>query len=139
MPKNKPLRLVIDTNLWISFLISDRERKLDSLLSLRKVIILFSNDLIDEINRISHYPKLKKHFGESAIEDMLISLESYIEMVDVSSEVTLCRDPNDDFLLALSQDGKANYLLTGDKDLLEIKKFGKTAITTLTQFLSSHL
>ncbi len=51
MPKNKPLRLVVDTNLWISFLISDRQRRLDSLLYLEKVRFLFSAELLEEINR----------------------------------------------------------------------------------------
>jgi predicted nucleic acid-binding protein len=47
MPKNKPVRIVIDTNLWISFLISDRERKLDNLLLVKNIHILFSPELID--------------------------------------------------------------------------------------------
>ena len=51
------------------------------------------------------------------------------------SIVTICRDPNDNFLLALAKDGNADYLLTGDKDLLELKKSGKTKIKTITSFI----
>ena len=135
MPKSKSLRLVIDTNLWISFLISDRQRRLDSLLYLEKVRLLFSAELLDEINITVTKPKLKKYFSANAMEEMLLNLESYIELIEVKSNVKVCRDTKDNFLLALSKDGKADYLLTGDKDLLDLAKFGKTEILTISKFL----
>lgn len=46
---------------------------------------------------------------------MRLSLEDYIELVKVKSKVDICRDPNDNFLLALSKDGRANFLITGTK------------------------
>ena len=46
----------------------------------------------------------------------------------------ICRDPKDDFLLALSKESKANYLITGDKDLLYIEVYGRTKIVTVRQF-----
>jgi predicted nucleic acid-binding protein len=46
----------------------------------------------------------------------------------------VCRDPKDNFLLALAKDGLADYLITGDRDLLSVKKFGKTQIVTLNEF-----
>ena len=51
------------------------------------------------------------------------------------SNVNLCRDEKDDFLLALAQDGNADFLITGDKDLLEIEKFGETTILTISDYL----
>ncbi len=101
MPKNKPLRLVIDTNLWISFLISDRQRKLDSLLYLDKIKILFSKELLDELDQTIIKPKLQKYFSATALEEMLGTLESYVDLINVTSLVDVCRDPKDNFLLAL--------------------------------------
>jgi uncharacterized protein len=135
MPKNKPLKIVVDTNLWISFLISDRQRKLDSLLYLEKVRFLFSAELLDESDNAVNKPKLKKYFSKNALEEMLLNLEPYIELVDVTSSVNACRDPKDNFLLSLSKDGKADFLLTGDNDLLDLKKNGKTRIFTIAKFL----
>ena len=91
--------------------------------------------MLDEIDRVSIFPKLKKYFSAHAVEEMLLSLEDYIDLIQVSSKVDICRDPNDNFLLALAKDGKADYLLTGDKDLLELKNFGKTKIKTITSFI----
>jgi putative PIN family toxin of toxin-antitoxin system len=135
MPKNKPLKIVVDTNLWISFLISDRQRKLDSLLYLDRIQLLFSAELLSEINTTTSKPKLKKYFSKNAFEEMLLNLEPYLKIIEVKSNVTVCRDPKDNFLLSLSKDGKADYLLTGDNDLLDLKKYGNTRILTLTNFL----
>ena len=135
MPKSRLLRLVIDTNLWISFLISNRLRKLDTLLLSERLRFLFSTELLDEINRTITKPKLQKHFSKNALEEMLLTLEPYIDFVEVKSKINVCRDPKDNFLLALAKDGKAHYLLTGDKDLLDLKAYGKTKIVTITHFL----
>ena len=56
--------------------------------------------------------------------------------IDVSSTVDVCRDAKDNFLLALAKDGKASHLLTGDKDLLVLKNFGKTKILTISEYLT---
>ena len=66
---------------------------------------------------------------------MLSKFEPFIDLIEVESSVTVCRDPKDNFLLALAKDGKADYLLTGDKDLLDLIKFGKTKIKTITEFI----
>jgi predicted nucleic acid-binding protein len=60
--------------------------------------------------------------------------------VETSSVIKLSPDSKDDFLLALCKDGKADYLLTGNKiDLLDLKQFEQTTILSLTEFLSLNL
>lgn len=135
MPKNKPLRPIIDTNLWVSFITSNKQRLLDHLLFNGNARLLFSTELTTEIQETITKPKLKKFFKANAVEEMLLAFEPFIEIVEVESIATACRDTKDNFLLALAKDGKADYLLTGDKDLLDIKKFGKTKIKTIAAFI----
>ncbi|MCW3108597.1 MAG: putative toxin-antitoxin system toxin component, family [Segetibacter sp.] len=135
MPKSKPLKLVIDTNLWISLIISNKQNLLDPLLYSEKVRFLFSIELITEIETTITKPKLKKYFGTNAMDEMLSTFDPFIDLIEVKSIISECRDPKDNFLLALAKDGKADYLLTGDKDLLELKKFGKTKIKTISSFI----
>ncbi|MCZ2460859.1 MAG: putative toxin-antitoxin system toxin component, PIN family [Chitinophagales bacterium] len=59
--------------------------------------------------------------------------------INVVSEISVCRDPKDNFLLALAKDTKADYLITGDKDLLELKQFDRTIICTLADFIKIHI
>lgn len=134
MLKNKPLRLVIDTNLWISFIISRKYDQLDPLLFSNKARILFSAELIQELKAVISKPRLKKYFTENSLEEMLEVFEPFIDFIDVKSKIKVCRDAQDDFLLALAKDGKAHYLLTGDKDLIVIEKFEKTTILNMQQF-----
>jgi len=68
------------------------------------------------------------------LEDILETIDEVAEFVNVTSEITKCRDPKDNFLLSLAVDGKADYLLTGDKDLLVIKKIGNSEIKTISEF-----
>jgi putative PIN family toxin of toxin-antitoxin system len=134
MPKNKTLKLIIDTNLWVSFIISDKLNLLDTLLLAEEARLLFSTELITEIQQTITKPKLRKYFATNALDEMLSAFEPFIDLIKVESVTSICRDPKDNFLLALAKDGKADYLLTGDKDLLELKKHGKTKIKTITSF-----
>ena len=138
MQKNKPLKLIIDTNLWIRFIISNSQNELDILLFNNKARLLFSEALMNEIELTITKPKLKRFFPAIAIREMLSVFEPFIDFVEVSSSIEVCRDPKDNFLLALAKDGKADYLLTGDKDLLALKKFDRTNIITIREFLDER-
>ena len=138
MAKNKSLRLVIDTNLWISFIISKKLNLLEPTLLAVNTRILFSSELVEELQATITKPKLQKYFSENALEEMLTVFDPYIDFITVKSKVAICRDPNDNFLLALAKDGKANYLLTGDNDLLNIGKCGKTIIIKISEFLEQN-
>jgi uncharacterized protein len=57
-------------------------------------------------------------------------------LIEVTSQITLSRDPKDDFLLALSIDSQADYLLTGDEDLLVLQKIEQTSILKIADFIA---
>jgi uncharacterized protein len=135
MPKPKD-RVVIDTNLWISFLISKEYIRLDKILSDKHIVLLYSQQLIDEFIEVALRPKFKKYFSAEDLQALLISMSDKAIFIEVSSTVNVCRDTKDNFLLALAKDGKASHLLTGDKDLLVLKTFGKTKILTITDYLT---
>jgi len=54
----------------------------------------------------------------------------------VTSAVDRCRDSKDNFLLALAEDGNADYLITGDRDLLVLEKHLTTRIVSFSNFLN---
>ena len=60
MAKNRTIKIIIDTNLWISFIISNKITLLDELLFSKKIKILFSTELLDEIAGTISKPKLKR-------------------------------------------------------------------------------
>ncbi|MFN3803082.1 putative toxin-antitoxin system toxin component, PIN family [Belliella pelovolcani] len=56
----------------------------------------------------------------------------------MESKINECRDPKDNFLLSLSVDGKADFLVTGDSDLLVLGKIEKTKIVSWAEFISKE-
>ncbi|TVQ02412.1 MAG: putative toxin-antitoxin system toxin component, PIN family [Balneolaceae bacterium] len=128
------MRLILDTNLWISFLISSKYEKLDELLFNQKCKLIFSQELLEEFVTVAKRPKLRKYISRDELEDLLETIDEVAEFVNVTSEISESRDPKDNFLLSLAVDGKADYLLTGDKDLLVLKEFGNTEIKTISEF-----
>ena len=134
MPKLKD-RVIIDTNLWISFLITKNYSRLDKILSEKFVTLLYSQDLIDEFIEVAQRPKFKKYFGTEDLQTLLLSLSSRATFIEVSSVIGVCSDLKDNFLLSLAKDGKASHLLTGDKDLLALKNYGRTKILTIADYL----
>jgi putative PIN family toxin of toxin-antitoxin system len=136
--RKKKDRIIIDTNLWISFLLSKRTSGLDKLFHDQSITIIFSQELLDEFIEVARRPKLKKYFNLTDLEELLLQINLHAEFVFVISNIDLCRDHKDNFILSLAIDSNAKYLLTGDKDLLEVNKVGKTKIITVTQFLSGR-
>ncbi len=135
MPKTKH-RVIIDTNLWISFLLTKDFSKIDLLLKDNKLTLLFSQELLDEFVEVAQRPKFKKYFSTNDLQDLLSKIRTKAEFISVTSFIDLCRDKKDNFLLALANDGKATHLITGDKDILGIEKLNKTEISTMTDYLT---
>ena len=131
-------RVVIDTNLWISFLLAKDFRKLDKLFADDRLVLLFSQELLDEFVEVARRPKFRKYFTLSDLQNLLLQVRTRAEFVNVTSDIILCRDPKDNFLLSLAADGQATHLLTGDKDLLDLQTIGKTVIQPITSYLSAR-
>jgi len=127
-------RIIIDTNLWISFLLSKRFGFIDKLLDSGKAELVFCTELLAELIEVTNRPKLKKFFTADDWTLIQEIIDRHAIHVPLVSSVTLCRDEKDNFLLSLAKDAKADYLLTGDKDLLVLKTFGVTQIITITEF-----
>lgn len=134
---NKPQRIIIDTNLWVSFLISDNV-KLEDLLFAQKVSLIFSEELMQEFVSVTGRPKFARYFNLQTVEELLSVIHEVATFVQVTTTVSICRDPKDDFLLALALDSNADVLITGDSDLLELEQVGGTRIMTLSSFLDTQ-
>ena len=134
MPDQKPTKVIIDTNLWISFLIGKQSKSLKILLVEQTIQPILSEQLLQEISLVSQRPKLQKYFPQSKVNELIDFLQIIGLSIDIRSEVLLCRDEKDNYLLALAKDSQADFLITGDKDLLVFQQFESTKIVTYQQF-----
>lgn len=131
-PPGRPWRVVVDTNAWLSAFLNPDSQVGRRLLRLRlssRFLLVFSRELQDEIVRVL---TTKSYFTAriSAVNLGRIRrrVARFAPVVAVQSVVSVCRDPHDNFLLALCQDAAADFLISGDKDLLVLGSFGPTRI-----------
>jgi len=128
-------RIIIDTNIWISFLLIGGFSKLDRIIKENLCVLLFSIELLEELTDVASRPKFRKYFPPEDLLDLLSQIEKNSEIINVVSVVERCRDPKDNFLLSLAHDGEATHIISGDRDLTDLGKFGKTTIVTIVEYL----
>ena len=131
------MRIIVDANCWISSLLTPSFRARLEIVFGAKYRLLCSEKLFHELEKAINKPYLAKKVVRAEYDKLVSRLRTDAELVDVQSAVDICRDPKDNFLLALAKGGNADYLITGDDDLLVLKEFEKTKIVKLGDFESS--
>ncbi|MGB3262788.1 MAG: putative toxin-antitoxin system toxin component, PIN family [Microcoleus sp.] len=134
MPEKQTIKVIIDTNLWISFLIGKELANLKQLIVEGVIQVVLCEQIIEEINLVTQRPKLQKYFPVTKVQELLELLRIIGLWIEVTSEVSICRDAKDNYLLALAKDSQADFLITGDADLLTLVNFEGTKISTYKDF-----
>jgi putative PIN family toxin of toxin-antitoxin system len=136
MKLEEKIRVIVDVNIWISFLIGRRLQRIFDVLVRPQITLIFSKELLDELCAVTQRPKFKKYFSSSEnVEELLNFLSNIGEIVELPEILPeKCRDRKDDYLLELAVISNADFLITGDKDLLVIQTIGECQIVTASEF-----
>ena len=133
------MRVVLDTGILIAALIT-RGTPPDRIYQAwrkRRFELVTSEWQLDEFRRVSRYPKLRKYLHPIEAGNLVNGLRQQALMLGDLPDVELSADPDDNPLLAMAIAGEVDYLVSGDKrDVLVLKKVGKTRIITARQFLT---
>lgn len=132
--KNKSVKVIFDTNVWISFLIGKRLSKIKNHIINGNITIITTEQLLLEIKIVTSRNKLKKYFPKESVNELIELLETIAVNVIIKPRHFINRDPKDNFLLDLIDFSKADYLVTGDKDLLRHNPFKTSEILTPMEF-----
>lgn len=135
------MRVLTDTNLFIAYLLKPRD---DSVVSLlldavieEDVILLMPAELLAEINHtIKRKPHLIRVITKERLDKFLSLLQSICEEIPLITTAipAITRDPKDDYLIAYALVSKADYLVTGDKDLLVLEQVESVKIVDAREF-----
>jgi putative PIN family toxin of toxin-antitoxin system len=129
----KKLRIVLDTNIIVSAIIfKGKPRDIYDFALNEKYTTITSSTLISELTGI-----LIKRFSLSLAEINLIEhqIREIFEVVHPKESINKVRDVDDNRVLEAAVEGKCHYIITGDKDLLDLKSYNQITILTPREFL----
>jgi len=132
--KSKYYKTIIDTNIWISFLIGKSLRGLQNHIDSESIRIVTCKEQYIELSEVFKKPKLKKYFTKEQVTEFFELLDESSECIEIHTKTDICRDPKDNYLVSLSIDSHANFLITGDQDLLELDRIGETLVLRFNDF-----
>lgn len=130
-------RVVIDTNVFISGVLSMKSlpaRCVEAVVAGGQLIATRAT-LTELFDRLLS-PKFDPYVTRARREELLSRLAPLVEIVEVVQQVRACRDSQDDKFLEAAVNGRADVLVTGDKDLLELHPFRGIAILCPADYLS---
>jgi putative PIN family toxin of toxin-antitoxin system len=132
---NELLRGVFDNNVLVSAaLLGGVPRKaFDKILD--NGIVLVSVPVLLELADVLNREKFNKYVTHDERMRFMVSFLKVAELIEISETIIACRDPKDDKLLELAVCGDADFLVTGDKDLLVLNPFRRIEIITPREFL----
>jgi putative PIN family toxin of toxin-antitoxin system len=105
----------------------------------KNISVIASPKIVEEFLDVSSREKLKKYIKRENIPKVLDLIKTHCVNDPVEyATATELRDPDDLYLLALSDIVGANFLLTGDKDLLALEKYNKTEIISYSEFIANY-
>ncbi|GHU06101.1 PIN domain-containing protein [Spirochaetia bacterium] len=131
------MRIVIDTNILISAIFFDGlpEKLIDLVLS-DTVAAIISEDILREYEVTVQDMIQKLHAAEFHFS--LATLLEHLIVVAPQSQIEICRDPDDDKFINCAVDTGCEYIVSGDKDLLVLKNYGKVQILTVREFFNKE-
>lgn len=134
-------RAVVDTNILIRALIKPRSTVGPVLTRLAEgeYVIVYSELILDELIAKLALPRIRAKYAidDQTIETTVALLALRGELVHPTRSVKVCRDPKDDMLIEAALAGNAEYLVTGDEDLLVLKKYETVRMVTPRTFLAA--
>jgi len=125
--------VVIDCNIWITLSINTQIDFIADL-SDNGIIIASCPTLRNEITNVLNRPKLSKFISTIQIKEVVELHDMVTTTYSLGQILNVVADPKDNYLFALSEKSKADYLVTGDKLLLQIMEYKKTKVITLADF-----
>jgi putative PIN family toxin of toxin-antitoxin system len=129
-------RFVADTNVLISRIVFRNSVPAQALRRATEAgDLLVSAETLEELGAVLFRPKFDNYIPRSRRLEFYESLQLTATLIESVAPITACRDPKDDKFLALALTGHADFILTGDQDLLVLHPFRDIDILTPRQYL----
>ena len=131
------MKIVIDTNVVASAIFfGGKPKELLELLVSHSLEAFASTEIITEYHETieelcNRYPDKPENLPLSIIIGAM-------KLIEPSSTINICRDPDDDKFIECAVEAKCLYIVSGDKDLLSLERYGKVQIVTVSEFFKQY-
>ena len=126
--------IVLDTNVWVSAMVfGGNPRSVLQQVSTQDILIGISEEILSEIRRILHskFPTFVPKF-----ENLFLSLQPKLSFATRGAiQIDICRDPKDNMVLETAVIAGAKFIISGDSDLLTLKRYKNITILSPIGFL----
>ena len=132
------MRVVVDTNVVISgvFFGGAPRRVLDAIVD-SEMQASATGEIVEEYSRV--VDRMIERKGGRLRGDVFSVLVSKLELIEPVTHVEVCRDPDDDKFIGCALDARAVYIVSGDKDLLDMGSYGGVEMVTAAEFCERYL
>ena len=129
------MKVILDCNIWISFLLSRQDCLLRRMLMDTRFDIFICEELLAEIVNVARRDKIRKRVSEAELQQLLKIIDAFCEKTTIEHIAkSIIRDPKDLYLLSLAETIDADYIVSGDKDLTDLNQHLRTRIIKLADF-----
>ena len=130
------IHVVLDTNIYLSgFIFGGKSRKVLEYAIESKIRVHISNEILNEIATVLKRPKFG--LNERQVRFVLNEIELLSETCEPSESISnVCRDVKDHIILECAVESKADYIVSGDDDLLSLKKYKEIKILNCNELLT---
>jgi len=132
------MRIVIDTNVVASAIFfGGKPEHLIELLMQQDVDAFVSQDILREYQETVN--ELTQKYSQRKIHVPFTQIAAACKMIEPTSQIHVCRDPDDDKFIECAVDSQSIYIVSGDKDLLDINHYQNVKIVTVADFFKIYL
>ena len=132
------VRAVLDTNILVSALLTPKGEAAAILRDLPRFTLCLSDEILVEVEGVLARDRIRRRYPlrDEDVAGYLERLRQVAVLALPQEAVTgVSRDPDDDRVIACAVVGRADVIVSGDKDLLTLKQVGRIPILTATEFL----
>ena len=132
------MRVVVDTNVVISgVFFGGAPRRVVEVVVDSEIEASATSEIVDEYSRVVE--RMIERKGGRLRGDAFSVLVSKLEVIEAVTRVEACRDPDEDKFIGCAIDARAIYIVSGDRDLLDMGSYQGVEMVTAAEFCERYL
>ncbi len=129
------MKIILDCNIWISFLIGHQAQWIQRILTDLRFDVYVCDELLEEIHSVSSRDKIRARVSDEELDDFFRIIYAFCRIVKIEQKAqSEIRDPKDLYLLSLAESIGVDFVVSGDADLLDLKQHKQTKMLKLVDF-----